>query len=137
MKVKVSRRATFNAAHRLHNNSWTETKNKEIFGKCNNPYFHGHNYTLFTSVIGEVCKETGFVIDLGYLSSLINELIIDYLDHKNLNLEIIEFEDLNPTLENMLIVIYNRLRNKIDKKYYLEVKLFETENNFAEISDSA
>lgn len=135
MKVKVSRRATFNAAHRLHNNLWSDAKNKEIFGKCNNPYYHGHNYTLFTSVTGKVCKETGFVIDLGYLNSLVNELIIDYLDHKNLNLEIIEFRDLNPTLENMLIVIYNKLRNKIDEKYRLEVKLFETENNFAEISD--
>lgn len=135
MKVKVSRRATFNAAHRLHNNSWSDTKNKEIFGKCNNPYYHGHNYTLFTSVTGEICKETGFVIDLGYLNNLVNELIIDYLDHKNLNLEIVEFQDLNPTLENMLIIIYNKLRNKIDEKYRLEVKLFETENNFAEVSD--
>ncbi|MFY7844733.1 6-pyruvoyl trahydropterin synthase family protein [Chryseobacterium gambrini] len=135
MKVKVSRRATFNAAHRLHNNSWSDAKNKEIFGKCNNEYYHGHNYTLFTSVTGEVCKETGFVIDLGYLNNLVNGLIIDYLDHKNLNLEIIEFKDLNPTLENMLIVIYNKLREKIDGKYHLEVKLFETENNFAEISD--
>ncbi|MGX5687209.1 6-pyruvoyl trahydropterin synthase family protein [Chryseobacterium cucumeris] len=135
MKVKVSRKATFNAAHRLHNNNWSEEKNKLIFGKCNNPNFHGHNYTLFVSVLGFICEESGYVIDLNKLKKIIDDKIIEYFDHKNLNLEIPEFQSLNPTLENILKIIYDKLRKEISKELTLSVILYETENNFAEINE--
>lgn len=135
MKVKVSRKATFNAAHRLHNNNWSEEKNKLIFGKCNNPNFHGHNYTLFVSVLGFICEESGYVIDLNELKKIIDDKIIEYFDHKNLNLEIPEFLSLNPTLENILKIIYDKLRKEISKELTLSVILYETENNFAEITE--
>lgn len=135
MKVKISRRSTFNAAHRLHNKQWSEEKNKFFFGKCNNPHYHGHNYTLIVSLLGDVCEDSGYVIDISYLKKIIEDKIIDYFDHKNLNLEIIEFQDLNPTLENILKVIYNKLRKEFSDEFALSIVLYETENNFAEINE--
>lgn len=135
MKVKVTRKAHFNAAHRLHNPSWDEAKNNLIFGKCNNPNFHGHNYTLFVSVKGEVDPDTGYVIDLGVLRDLVETEIVSYLDHKNLNLDIPEFQSLNPTVENINLFIFNTLRNRIDPRYSLSVTVYETENNYSEVSD--
>ena len=114
MKVKVSRKAHFNAAHRLYRKDWDDNKNNRIFGKCNNPNFHGHNYELVVSVTGEIDPETGFVIDMKILKDLIRLEIEDALDHKNLNLEVPEFKELNPTAENIVIVIFNKLRPHID-----------------------
>lgn len=130
MKVKVSRKAHFNAAHRLYRKDWDDNKNNRIFGKCNNPNFHGHNYELVVSVTGEIDPETGFVIDMKILKDLIRLEIEDALDHKNLNLEVPEFKDLNPTAENIVIVIYNKLRPHIDSNKELEVVLYETPRNF-------
>jgi 6-pyruvoyltetrahydropterin/6-carboxytetrahydropterin synthase len=132
MKTAVIRRATFNAAHQLKNNSWSEQKNKEVFGLCANPNFHGHNYVLEVKVIGEIDVETGYVIDLKILNDIIENCIIEKLDHKNLNLDVAEFENLNPTAENIAMVIYNILRAEIDFKLDLKIKLFETQNNIVE-----
>lgn len=130
MRVTVSRKAHFNSAHRLYRKDWSEEKNNAIFGKCNNPNFHGHNYELIVSVTGEVDQETGFVIDVKILSDLIKEHIEHTFDHKNLNLDVIEFQDLNPTAENIAIVIWNKLRPFIDKNKDLEIVLYETPRNF-------
>lgn len=130
MKVKVSRKAHFNAAHRLYRKEWDDNKNNRVFGKCNNPNFHGHNYELVVSVTGEIDPETGFVIDMKILKDLISSEIEDALDHKNLNLEVPEFKELNPTAENIVIVIYNKLRPHIDLNKELEVVLYETPRNF-------
>jgi 6-pyruvoyltetrahydropterin/6-carboxytetrahydropterin synthase len=132
MKTAVIRRATFNAAHQLKNKSWSEQKNKEVFGLCANPNFHGHNYVLEVKVIGEIDVETGYVIDLKILNDIIENCIIEKLDHKNLNLDVAEFENLNPTAENIAMVIYNILRAEIDFKLDLKIKLFETQNNIVE-----
>ena len=112
-EITVIRKEHFNAAHRLHNNNWSDVKNKEIFGKCNNPNFHGHNYDLDVLVTGEINEETGYLIDMKLLSEIIKSEIINYMDHKNLNLDIAEFKDLNPTAENIAIVIYNRIKKKV------------------------
>lgn len=130
MRVTVSRKAHFNSAHRLYRKDWSEEKNNTIFGKCNNPNFHGHNYELIVSVTGEVDQETGFVIDVKILSDLIKEHIEHAFDHKNLNLDVIEFQDLNPTAENIAIVIWNKLRPFIDENKDLEIVLYETPRNF-------
>jgi len=130
MKVKVSRKAHFNAAHRLYRKDWDDAKNNLVFGKCNNPNFHGHNYELVVSVTGEIDPETGFVIDMKILKDLIKSEIEDALDHKNLNVEVPEFKTLNPTAENIVIVIYNKLRPHIDSNKELEVVLYETPRNF-------
>jgi 6-pyruvoyltetrahydropterin/6-carboxytetrahydropterin synthase len=130
MKVTVSRKAHFNAAHRLYCKDWSMEKNDAVFGKCNNPNFHGHNYELIVSVTGEIDPETGFVIDVKILSDLIKIHIEDVFDHKNFNLDVIEFADLNPTAENIAVVIWNKLRNHIDSKNDLEVVLYETPRNF-------
>jgi len=130
MKVKVSRKAHFNAAHRLYRKDWDDNKNNRVFGKCNNPNFHGHNYELVVSVTGEIDPETGFVMDMKILKDLIRSEIEDALDHKNLNLEVPEFKTLNPTAENIVIVIYNKLRPHIDLNKELEVVLYETPRNF-------
>ena len=130
MRVTVSRKAHFNAAHRLYRKDWTMEQNDLVFGKCNNPNFHGHNYELIVSVTGEVNKETGFVIDVKILSDLIKTHIEDFFDHKNLNLDVPEFEDINPTAENIAIVIWNKLRLYIDSLLDLEVVLYETPRNF-------
>jgi len=132
LKVKVAREAHFNAAHRLHNPNWTDEKNSQVFGKCNNPNFHGHNYKLIVEVKGEVNPETGYVIDLGDLAKIIKTKIEDRFDHKNLNLDTEEFKNLNPTAENIVVVIYNILRVELDNKYTLNIKLYETERNLAE-----
>lgn len=131
-KVSVYRKEHFNAAHRLHNPAWDDEKNDKIFGKCNNPNYHGHNYELEVKLTGEPSAETGFVIDLKYLSDIINETVIEKLDHKNLNLDVPEFAKLNPTAENIAITIYNILRNKIDEKLDMQVRLYETPRNFVE-----
>lgn len=134
MKVKVNRRAHFNAAHRLYNPEWDEEKNFQIFGKCSNPHFHGHNYELIVSVLGEVDPITGYVIDMKWLKDIIQEKIEERFDHKNLNLELEEFKDKNPTAENIVIVIWKILRKEIPKEMDLSVTLFETPRNFVEFS---
>jgi len=130
MKVKVSRKAHFNAAHRLYRKDWDNAKNTEVFGKCNNPNFHGHNYELVVSVYGEIDPETGFVMDMKVLKSLIKLHIEDALDHKNLNIEIAAFKDVNPTAENIAVFIWKTLRPLIDKEKDLEVVLYETPRNY-------
>ena len=134
MSVKVSRRAHFNAAHRLYRPDWSNEKNDSVFGKCNNPNFHGHNYELIVSVIGEIDPVTGFVMDMKLLKDLIKSEIEEALDHKNLNLEVPEFKDLNPTAENIAVVIWNKLRSHIEKNKDLEVVLYETPRNFVTYS---
>tara|TARA_R100000789_G_C2924548_1_gene127351 strand:+ start:66 stop:476 length:411 start_codon:yes stop_codon:yes gene_type:complete len=130
MKVTVHRKAHFNAAHRLFRKDWNDAKNLRVFGKCSNPNYHGHNYELIVSVTGEPNPETGFVIDLKILKDLIYTEIEEKFDHKNLNLEVEEFKDLNPTAENIAIVIWNKLREKIKTEQELEVTLYETPRNF-------
>jgi 6-pyruvoyltetrahydropterin/6-carboxytetrahydropterin synthase len=131
-KVAVYRKEHFNAAHRLNNPIWDESKNASIFGKCNNPNFHGHNYDLIVKVVGEPDPQTGFVIDLKVLGDLIEENVLAKFDHKNLNVELEEFRQLNPTAENIAIVIYGILRKKLDPALELQVRLYETERNFVE-----
>ncbi|GLB50244.1 6-pyruvoyl trahydropterin synthase family protein [Neptunitalea lumnitzerae] len=130
MKTRVSRKAHFNAAHRLHNPKWSAEKNREIFGKCNNPNYHGHNYDLVVHVTGEIDPETGFVMDMKVLKTLIYEHVEMAFDHKNLNLDVQEFANTNPTAENIAIVIYNKLRPYIKKELDLQVTLYETPRNF-------
>ena len=132
MKVSVYRKEHFNAAHRLYNPEWSDEKNEEVFGKCNNPNWHGHNYELFVKLTGEPDPTTGYVYDMKKLSDLIKEHISDRFDHKNLNLDTEEFKNLNPTAENIAVVIWNILREQIDPKYDLKVTLYETERNFVE-----
>ena len=132
--MKVCRRETFNAAHRLFRPDWSDQKNDEVFGKCNNPNFHGHNYVLETWVEGEVDSETGFLIDLKILKEMIQKEVTEKFDHKNLNLDCKEFKNIIPTAENMSIVFWNILRGKLDRRYKLTVKLWETENNICEYS---
>ncbi|HEY1039888.1 MAG TPA: 6-carboxytetrahydropterin synthase [Bacteroidia bacterium] len=132
MKTAVYRKGHFNAAHRLHNPKWTEDKNKFIFGLCNNPGYHGHNYDIIVKVTGEVQEETGYVIDMKYLSDLIKEEIEDRFDHKNLNLDTEEFKDLNPTAENICRVIYEILRDKLEPQLDLQIRLYETARNFVD-----
>ena len=134
MRVTVNRKAHFNAAHRLYRPQWSDEKNNEVFGKCNNPHFHGHNYDLIVSVTGEIDPITGFVMDMKELKDLIRIEIEDKFDHKNLNIEVDEFKDLNPTSENIVVVIWNKLRTKIDSKNDLEVTLYETPRNFVSYS---
>lgn len=129
--VKVGRRITFNAAHRLHNPNWSEEKNTAVFGKCNSPNYHGHNYTLETWVEGPVDPETGYVIDLSELKKIIKEEVEEPFDHRNFNLDVPEFADLNPTAENIAKVIYEKLKPRL-KDFKLVVRLKETENNFVE-----
>jgi 6-pyruvoyltetrahydropterin/6-carboxytetrahydropterin synthase len=134
MIVTVSRKAHFNAAHRLYRKDWSDAKNAQVFGKCSNPNFHGHNYELIVSVTGKINKETGFVIDMKILKDIIKEEIEDAFDHKNLNIEVEEFQDLNPTAENIVIVIYNKIRPRLDTLLDLEVVLYETPRNFVTYS---
>jgi 6-pyruvoyltetrahydropterin/6-carboxytetrahydropterin synthase len=132
MNVAVYRKEHFNAAHRLHNPSWSAEKNEKIFGKCNNTNYHGHNYELIVKLVGPIDPETGYVFDMKVLSDLIKENILNKFDHKNLSLDTQEFKDLNPSAENIAVVTWNILRGKIDKKYQLIVRLYETERNFVE-----
>jgi 6-pyruvoyltetrahydropterin/6-carboxytetrahydropterin synthase len=131
-KVAVYRKEHFNAAHRLHNSNWSTEKNKEVFGLCNNANFHGHNYELIVKVSGIPNPETGYVLDMKVLSDLIKEEVLNKFDHKNLNLDTVEFATLNPTAENIAVVIYNLLRAKLDKELDLKIRLYETERNFVE-----
>lgn len=133
-KVTVHRKAHFNAAHRLFNSDWTDEKNAAVFGKCSNPNYHGHNYDLIVSVTGEIDPITGFVMDLSVLRELIKTEIEDVFDHKNLNLEVEEFKTLNPTAENISVVIYNKLRAKIKSSLEISIRLYETQRNFVTYS---
>ncbi len=130
MKVTLSRKAHFNAAHRLYRKDWTFEQNDAVFGKCNNPNFHGHNYELIVSVTGKINPETGYVMDVKDLSDLILEEVEKPFDHKNLNLDVPEFENLNPTAENIVVVIWDKLRKRINPELDLEVTLYETPRNF-------
>ncbi|MDD3773550.1 MAG: 6-carboxytetrahydropterin synthase [Weeksellaceae bacterium] len=134
MQVTINRKAHFNAAHRLFKKEWSDEKNRIFFGKCSNPFYHGHNYELIVSITGEINPETGFVMNLDILKTIIKQEVEDYLDHKNLNLEVKEFEQLNPTVENISVVIWNRIRTKLDDKLQLKITLFETPRNFVEYS---
>lgn len=132
MIASVYRKEHFNAAHRLHNPRWTEEKNQEIFGKCNLPNYHGHNYDLIVQLTGPIDPETGYVYDMKLLKDLIKYHVLDRFDHKNLNLDTDEFKHLNPTAENIAVVIWNILRQQIDTKFELTIRLYETERNFVE-----
>ena len=134
MKVTVSRRAHFNAAHRLYRPDWSNEKNEAVFGKCNNPSYHGHNYEMIVSVTGKINPETGYVIDVKVLKDLIKSEVEENLDHKNLNLEVPEFKNLNPTAENIAVWIYNKLRVVINDDLELKVTLYETPRNFVSYS---
>ena len=131
-KVSVFRKEHFNAAHRLHNPEWSDEKNTAVFGKCNNPNWHGHNYEVIVRLIGEVDESTGFVYDMKKLSDLVQEHIVQKFDHKNLNLDTEDFKNLNPTADNIVMVIYNLLRDKIEEEYEIKITLYETERNFVE-----
>ena len=131
-KVSVFRKEHFNAAHRLHNPNWSAEKNQAVFGLCNNANYHGHNYELIIQIIGTINPDTGYVIDMKDLSTLAQEEIIKKFDHKNLNLDVPEFANLNPSAENIAVVIYQKLRAKITAELELKIKLYETERNFVE-----
>jgi 6-pyruvoyltetrahydropterin/6-carboxytetrahydropterin synthase len=131
-KVAVYRRENFNAAHRLHNPAWSDAENQRIFGKCNNPHYHGHNYELVIKVTGVPDPATGYVMDMKVLSDIIAAQVIERFDHKNLNLDTAEFKNLNPTAENIAVVIYNILRQHIDVALDVQVRLYETPRNFVE-----
>jgi len=131
-RVAVFRKEHFNAAHRLYNEAWDYSKNEEVFGKCALPNYHGHNYEMEVKVTGEPDKETGYVIDLKLLSDTIRREVVQRFDHKNLNLDTEEFRQLNPTAENIAIVIYNILKPKIGNHLDLQIRLYETERNFVE-----
>ncbi len=132
MRISAFRKAHFNAAHRLHNPAWSDEKNQRVFGLCNNPNYHGHNYELEVKVTGEVDPETGYLIDLKILKDLIKEEVENRFDHKNLNLDTPEFRELNPTAENICHVIWKLLRDKLDDKYELSIRLYETPRNYVE-----
>ncbi len=133
-RVTVHRKAHFNAAHRLFNPKWSDEKNLEVFGKCSNPNYHGHNYELIVSLTGEIDTDTGYVYDLGVLRELIKSEVEDAFDHKNLNLDVTDFKDLIPTAENISVVIFNKLRVSIPEKLDLEITLYETPRNFVTYS---
>jgi len=130
MEVTVHRKAHFNAAHRLYRKDWSFEKNEAIFGKCNNPAYHGHNYELIVSVTGQIDTETGYVMDMKVLKDIIKEEVEDAFDHKNLNEQVPEFENLNPTAENIAVIIWNKIRKKIDGDKKIEITLYETPRNF-------
>ena len=134
MEITVSRKAHFNAAHRLHNKNWTNEKNQKIFGKCNYQNYHGHNYELIVSVTGEINPETGYVIDMGELKKIIKNEVEERLDHKNLNLDVPHFSNTIPSAENICIYIYDILKDNIDSQFKLSVRLYETPRNFVEYS---
>jgi 6-pyruvoyltetrahydropterin/6-carboxytetrahydropterin synthase len=132
MKTSVFRKSHFNSAHRLHNPSLSDEQNEQLFGKCNRPNYHGHNYDLIVKVTGEIDPISGYVIDMKVLADLVKDHIEEKFDHRNLNLDTEEFRDLNPTAENIARVIYDILRPKIDAKFDLGIRLYETERNFVE-----
>ncbi len=130
MRITAYRKAHFNAAHRLYRQDWDDKKNAAIFGKCNNPHYHGHNYDLTVGVTGDIDPETGYLIDLKILKDIIKKEVENALDHKNLNLEVPEFKELNPTVENIAVVIYNKIKRVLDERFELEITLYETPRNF-------
>ena len=134
MKVTVSRKAHFNAAHRLYRKEWSDKKNSSVFGKCSNPHYHGHNYELIVHVTGLVDPKTGYVIDMKILKDLIKSEVEEKMDHKNLNEEVPEFIEMIPTAENIAIVIFNKLKPHINSKHSLEITLYETPRNFVSYS---
>ena len=133
-RITGYRKAHFNAAHRLYRPEWSDEKNSEVFGKCNNPHFHGHNYEIIVAVTGEIDPDTGYVFDLGILKRLIRSEIEDAFDHKNLNIQVEEFKNLNPTAENICVVSYNKLRKHLPSSLDLEITLYETPRNFVKYS---
>lgn len=132
MRTAVIRKAHFNAAHRLYNPEWSFERNQEVFGLCNNPNFHGHNYTLEVKVTGEIDPDTGYVLDMKILKDIIEQEVIIPFDHRNLNLDTEDFKKLNPTAENIAVVIWNRIRRKLDASFELFIRLYETERNIVE-----
>jgi 6-pyruvoyltetrahydropterin/6-carboxytetrahydropterin synthase len=134
MRVTVNRKAHFNAAHRLYRKDWSDAQNEAVFGKCNNPNFHGHNYEMIVSVTGEIDQETGYVIDMKLLKDIIKSEVEEAFDHKNLNLDVPEFANLNPTAENIVIVIYNKIKPKLESNLDLTITLYETPRNFVSYS---
>ena len=134
MEITVSRKAHFNAAHRLHNKNWSDEKNQKVFGKCNYQNYHGHNYELIVNVTGKINHETGYVMDMGELKKIIKNEIEERLDHKNLNLDVPHFSNTIPSAENICIYIYDILRDNIDSQFKLSVRLYETPRNFVEYS---
>ena len=134
MKVTISRKAHFNAAHRLYRRDWSIKKNEAVFGKCSNPHFHGHNYELIVHITGSIDHETGYVMDMKILKDLIKSEVEEKMDHKNLNKEVPEFFDLIPTAENIVVVIYNFLKPHLNPDHKLEVTLYETPRNFVSYS---
>ncbi len=134
MEITVSRKAHFNAAHRLHNKNWSDEKNQKIFGKCNYQNYHGHNYELIVSVTGQINPETGYVIDMGELKKIIKNEVEERLDHKNLNLDVPHFSNTIPSAENICIYIYDIIKDNIDSQFKLSVRLYETPRNFVEYS---
>ncbi len=133
MQVTVSRKAHFNAAHRLHNPELSASENEELFGLCNNEMYHGHNYELIVSVKGDIDPKTGYVVDMKWLKDLIKKEVESRYDHKNLNLQTEDFKSFNPTAENIAVVIWNRLREHIPSSLTLKVTLYETPRNFVEV----
>ena len=131
-RVAIFRKEHFNAAHRLNNPAWDEATNTRVFGKCNNPNYHGHNYELIVKLTGETDDKTGYLFDLKILSDIVKEHVLDKFDHKNLNLDTVEFKDLNPSAENIAVVIYNILRQQIEDRFDLQIRLYETERNYVE-----
>ena len=131
----VGRKAHFNAAHRLHNPNWSDEKNLEVFGSCNNPYYHGHNYDLEVLIKGPIQEGTGYIIDTKILKQIIKEEVEDSFDHKNLNEETEEFKNLNPTCENIAYVIYNKIRTRLADGLELKIVLYETQRNFVQFGD--
>jgi len=131
-KVSVFRKEHFNAAHRLHNADWSDEKNNSVFGLCNNPNYHGHNYELIIQLSGTINPETGYLIDMKVVSDIVQNEVVKKLDHKNLNLDVPEFVHLNPTAENIAVVIYNKLRKLFSPELDLKIRLYETERNFVE-----
>jgi 6-pyruvoyltetrahydropterin/6-carboxytetrahydropterin synthase len=132
LKTAIIRKEHFNSAHRLNNPNWSEERNKEVFGKCNNPNFHGHNYDLEVKVVGEVDSETGYVMDVKILKDLIKKNVLDKYDHKNLNLDVDDFKSVNPTAENIARVVYDNILNDLPEGLELTIRIYETERNFAE-----
>lgn len=132
MRASVIRKTHFNAAHRLHNPAWDEATNQRVFGKCNNPNYHGHNYVLEVKVTGEISPDTGYVYDLGLLQALLEEHVLERFDHKNLNLDTVEFANLIPSAENITVVIWNIIRSHLDASLDLHIRLYETERNIVE-----
>jgi 6-pyruvoyltetrahydropterin/6-carboxytetrahydropterin synthase len=131
-KTAITRKMHFNAAHRLYNKEWSDENNEDVFGKCNNPYYHGHNYELEIKVIGEINPLTGFVVDVKELKRIVNEKVIDQFDHKNLNVEVPDFQSLNPTVENIAKIIYDKILPELSEELELKITLYETPRNYAE-----